>query len=167
MPVKLKTKVMDSCLIPCLTYACQTWKFNKNVINKIISNMPMRYGAEYAKHKKNKYSMTYKITQHHKSNRQFSTSSYFKMEVGPTYIKGGQKQWQNGGGQWAKERKDLATDGRMKSNALVQTRWKQHNPRKTGLVWRRLLPVEGFLQNNYLPTILINASKIILQKCNN
>ena len=37
MPIKLKTKVMNSCLIPCLTYACQTWKFNKNIINKIIT----------------------------------------------------------------------------------------------------------------------------------
>lgn len=35
MPIKLKTKVMNSCLIPCLTYACQTWKFNKNIMNKI------------------------------------------------------------------------------------------------------------------------------------
>nr|XP_032516630.1 uncharacterized protein LOC116769593 [Danaus plexippus plexippus] len=37
MPIKLKTKVMNSCLIPCLTYACQTWKFNKNVKEKIIT----------------------------------------------------------------------------------------------------------------------------------
>ncbi|CAG4947891.1 unnamed protein product [Colias eurytheme] len=37
MPIKLKTKVMNSCLIPCLTYACQTWKFNKSVKEKIIT----------------------------------------------------------------------------------------------------------------------------------
>ncbi|CAG4970122.1 unnamed protein product [Colias eurytheme] len=28
---------MNSCLLPCLTYACQTWKFNNNVRNKIIT----------------------------------------------------------------------------------------------------------------------------------
>ncbi|CAF4888459.1 unnamed protein product [Pieris macdunnoughi] len=37
MPVKIKTKVLNSCLIPCLTYACQTWKFNKKTKDKIIT----------------------------------------------------------------------------------------------------------------------------------
>lgn len=37
MPVFLKKKVMDSCLIPCLTYACQTWKFTNKIKNKIIT----------------------------------------------------------------------------------------------------------------------------------
>jgi hypothetical protein len=31
MPIKLKKKVMNTCLIPCLTYACQTWKFTNKV----------------------------------------------------------------------------------------------------------------------------------------
>ncbi|KAJ8705237.1 hypothetical protein PYW07_011064 [Mythimna separata] len=35
MPIALKKKVMDSCLIPCLTYACQTWKYTNKVKNKI------------------------------------------------------------------------------------------------------------------------------------
>lgn len=37
MPIKLKTKTMNSCLIPCLIYACQTWKFTTKVKNKIIT----------------------------------------------------------------------------------------------------------------------------------
>lgn len=37
MPVKLKTKVMTSCLIPCLTYACQTWKYTTKIRNKITA----------------------------------------------------------------------------------------------------------------------------------
>ncbi|KAI8437727.1 hypothetical protein MSG28_011961 [Choristoneura fumiferana] len=37
MPINLKTKVMNTCLVPCLTYACQTWKFNKNVKDKIMT----------------------------------------------------------------------------------------------------------------------------------
>lgn len=37
MPTKLKKRVMDSCLIPCLTYACQTWKFTNAIKNKITT----------------------------------------------------------------------------------------------------------------------------------
>lgn len=37
MPIKTKTKVMTSCLLPCLTYACQTWKFSSKIKNKIIT----------------------------------------------------------------------------------------------------------------------------------
>ncbi|CAG4934862.1 unnamed protein product [Colias eurytheme] len=37
LPIHLKTRLMNSCLLPCLTYACQTWKFNNNVRNKIIT----------------------------------------------------------------------------------------------------------------------------------
>ncbi|CAH2105470.1 unnamed protein product [Euphydryas editha] len=35
LPIALKKKVMDSNLLPCLTYACQTWKFTNTVKNKI------------------------------------------------------------------------------------------------------------------------------------
>lgn len=35
LPISLKKKVMDSCILPCLTYGCQTWKFTKNVRDKI------------------------------------------------------------------------------------------------------------------------------------
>ncbi|CAH2100226.1 unnamed protein product [Euphydryas editha] len=35
MPVELKTKIMSSCLIPCLTYACQTWKYTDKIKRKI------------------------------------------------------------------------------------------------------------------------------------
>ncbi|KAI8434265.1 hypothetical protein MSG28_012359 [Choristoneura fumiferana] len=37
MPMKIKKQVMDSCLLPSLTYACQTWKFTRRVKNKITS----------------------------------------------------------------------------------------------------------------------------------
>lgn len=37
MPMKIKSKVMNSCLLPSLTYACQTWKFTHRVKNKITS----------------------------------------------------------------------------------------------------------------------------------
>lgn len=37
LPMKIKSKVMDSCLLPSLTYACQTWKFTRKVKNKITS----------------------------------------------------------------------------------------------------------------------------------
>lgn len=37
MPINLKKKVMDSCLIPCLTYACQTWKFTSKIKNKVVT----------------------------------------------------------------------------------------------------------------------------------
>lgn len=35
MPIYIKTKVMTSCVLPCLTYACQTWKYTTNIINKL------------------------------------------------------------------------------------------------------------------------------------
>lgn len=35
MPVTLKTKAMSSCLLPCLTYACQTWKYTEKIKRKI------------------------------------------------------------------------------------------------------------------------------------
>lgn len=37
MPLNIKKKVMDSCLIPCSTYACQTWKFTNKTRNKITT----------------------------------------------------------------------------------------------------------------------------------
>ncbi|CAH2083788.1 unnamed protein product [Euphydryas editha] len=37
MPVNIKTKVMTSCLLPCLTYACQTWKYTSKIKNKITT----------------------------------------------------------------------------------------------------------------------------------
>ncbi|KAG6465037.1 hypothetical protein O3G_MSEX014898 [Manduca sexta] len=35
MPIKLKTKVMTTCILASLTYACQTWKFTTKTRNKI------------------------------------------------------------------------------------------------------------------------------------
>lgn len=35
MPVNIKTKVMTSCILPCLTYACQTWKYTTKLKNKL------------------------------------------------------------------------------------------------------------------------------------
>ncbi|CAH2216315.1 jg21798, partial [Pararge aegeria aegeria] len=35
MPVKIKTKIMNSSLLPCLTYGCQTWKFTAKSKQKI------------------------------------------------------------------------------------------------------------------------------------
>lgn len=35
MPTDIKTKVMNSSLLPCLTYGCQTWKFSSKAANKI------------------------------------------------------------------------------------------------------------------------------------
>ncbi|CAK1587710.1 unnamed protein product [Parnassius mnemosyne] len=37
MSIKLKTKTMDSCILPSLTYGCQTWKITKKIKNKISS----------------------------------------------------------------------------------------------------------------------------------
>ncbi|KAG6451137.1 hypothetical protein O3G_MSEX006933 [Manduca sexta] len=37
LPTKLKKKVMDSCLLPCLTYGAQTWVFNKTIKTKLRS----------------------------------------------------------------------------------------------------------------------------------
>lgn len=34
---RIKSKVMNTCLLPSLTYACQTWKFTRKVKNKITS----------------------------------------------------------------------------------------------------------------------------------
>lgn len=35
MPMKIKTKVMDTCVLPSITYACQTWKYSFRTKNKI------------------------------------------------------------------------------------------------------------------------------------
>lgn len=35
MAIRMKTKVMNTCLLPTLTYACQTWKFTTKVKTKI------------------------------------------------------------------------------------------------------------------------------------
>ncbi|GBP17304.1 Putative uncharacterized transposon-derived protein F52C9.6 [Eumeta japonica] len=37
MTIRMKAKVMNTCLLPSLTYACQTWKFTRTVKNKITS----------------------------------------------------------------------------------------------------------------------------------
>lgn len=35
LPQAIKTKVMNSSLLPCLTYGCQTWKFTAETRKKI------------------------------------------------------------------------------------------------------------------------------------
>ncbi|CAH2098212.1 unnamed protein product [Euphydryas editha] len=35
LPIKLKTKAMNICLAPTLTYGCQTWTLKKTHLNKI------------------------------------------------------------------------------------------------------------------------------------
>ncbi|CAH2091627.1 unnamed protein product [Euphydryas editha] len=37
MPITVKQKVMDTCILPSLTYACQTWKFTHRIKSKIRS----------------------------------------------------------------------------------------------------------------------------------
>lgn len=37
MPIGTKTRVMNTCLLPSLTYGCQTWKFTRKLKNKIIT----------------------------------------------------------------------------------------------------------------------------------
>lgn len=37
MPINLKKKVMDTCLLPSITYGCQTWKYTLRVKNMIRS----------------------------------------------------------------------------------------------------------------------------------
>lgn len=37
MPINIKTKVLNTSVIPCLTYACQTWTFNTKSVNKLIT----------------------------------------------------------------------------------------------------------------------------------
>lgn len=37
LPTNLKTKVLNSCLLPCLTYGAQTWKFSSNIRNRIVT----------------------------------------------------------------------------------------------------------------------------------
>ncbi|GBP86903.1 Putative uncharacterized transposon-derived protein F52C9.6 [Eumeta japonica] len=37
MTIGMKTRVMNTCLVPSLTYACQTWKFTRKEKNKITS----------------------------------------------------------------------------------------------------------------------------------
>lgn len=37
VPIELKKKILDSCILPCLTYACQTWKFTNKIKNKITT----------------------------------------------------------------------------------------------------------------------------------
>lgn len=36
-PLKLKTKLFNSCILPCLTYGCQTWKYTDKVRNKLVT----------------------------------------------------------------------------------------------------------------------------------
>ena len=38
MPIRLKSRVMNTCLLPSLTYASQTWKFTRKIKNKIITS---------------------------------------------------------------------------------------------------------------------------------
>uniref|UniRef100_A0A2H1V663 SFRICE_031899 n=1 Tax=Spodoptera frugiperda TaxID=7108 RepID=A0A2H1V663_SPOFR len=35
MPIKLKRKVYNMCILPCLTYGCQTWALTKYLTNKL------------------------------------------------------------------------------------------------------------------------------------
>lgn len=37
LPIATKTKVMNSSLLPCLTYGCQTWKFTTKLKHKLIT----------------------------------------------------------------------------------------------------------------------------------
>lgn len=35
MPIKAKKKVYDMCIVPCLTYGCQTWALTEQLANKL------------------------------------------------------------------------------------------------------------------------------------
>ena len=35
LPTSLKTHVMDQCVLPTMTYGCQTWSLNKQMTNKL------------------------------------------------------------------------------------------------------------------------------------
>lgn len=35
MPIKEKRKVFNTCILPCLTYGCQTWSLTEKLTNKI------------------------------------------------------------------------------------------------------------------------------------
>ncbi|GBP68039.1 Craniofacial development protein 2 [Eumeta japonica] len=37
MPINLKTRIMNSSILPCLTYGCQTWKFTPKAMQKITT----------------------------------------------------------------------------------------------------------------------------------
>lgn len=37
LSINIKTKAMNTCILPCLTYACQTWKFSNKIKNKITT----------------------------------------------------------------------------------------------------------------------------------
>ena len=35
LPISLKKQVMDLCILPTMTYGCQTWSLNKQMTNKL------------------------------------------------------------------------------------------------------------------------------------
>ena len=35
LPISLKKQVMDQCILPTMTYGCQTWSLNKQMTNKL------------------------------------------------------------------------------------------------------------------------------------
>ena len=35
LPISLKKQVMDQCILPTMTYGCQTWSLNKQLTNKL------------------------------------------------------------------------------------------------------------------------------------
>ena len=35
LPISLKKQVMDQCILPTMTYGCQTWSLNKQMTNKV------------------------------------------------------------------------------------------------------------------------------------
>ena len=35
LPISLKKQVMDQCVLPIMTYGCQTWSLNKQMTNKL------------------------------------------------------------------------------------------------------------------------------------
>ena len=35
LPISLKKQVMDQCILPAMTYGCQTWSLNKQMTNKL------------------------------------------------------------------------------------------------------------------------------------
>ena len=37
LPISLKKQVMDQCILPTMTYGCQTWSLNKQMTNKLTT----------------------------------------------------------------------------------------------------------------------------------
>ena len=86
LPISLKKQVMDQCILPTMTYGCQTWSLNEQVTNKLRTAQRAMERKMLDLKLKDKIPCS-EIRKKNKDNRYHRIHTETKVEMGRSYSK--------------------------------------------------------------------------------